>query len=101
MKSLLLAALLISAPIAAQEMTPKKICANLHKVSGEIMKARQLEKPVTEVIDALGETEAAQQLIMEAYKRPAFSTEKYRIKAAKKFANETYVGCMFILLGGE
>ena len=91
MKTLLLTALLIGAPVAANE---KVDCSEIHALAEVIMKNRQLEISAVKMLDVVKDNELGVLLIKEAYSRPAYSVESNQLKEINGFANEMFLACL-------
>lgn len=85
----------------AQEQTPKQICSKMHTIAKNIMTDRQNQKAMPDVMETRGVNKLTENLILGAYRKPLFSSESYKQKEIGKYANEAYVNCMTILLGGK
>ena len=64
------------------------------------MRGRQIGVPMTAMMEAINTTEmsaeiraAFRALVIDAYKKPRFSTPAYRENAVRDFANEIAVVC--------
>lgn len=65
------------------------------------MTDRQNQMAMPDVMETRGVNKLTENLILGAYRKPLFSSESYKQKEIGKYANEAYVKCMTILLGGK
>lgn len=95
MKYLTLSLLLLPTLGQAQSIGDIQICEDWGKVSYTVMEIRQLGVPQTELLKKLEYPEDfTKSIVIDAYNTPRFSSESYRIQAAKNFRNETESICL-------
>ncbi|MGI4260829.1 hypothetical protein ACR2VJ_27430 [Klebsiella pneumoniae] len=69
------------------------MCQPIAEFAKEAMSARQAGVPLSEALKVTT-MPAMQALIISAYRKPRYSTEDYRERAAVEFANETLITCL-------
>lgn len=82
----------------------EEYCFNAMKLSEAVMTARQYGASIEDVlsarVDASGDSAAQSvrlvhtEMILEAYDKPIYSTEKYKQSEIKEFAAENYLACI-------
>ena len=72
-------------------------CASLSKTATSIMKARQSGVPLVDII-AISKSKLHKQMVVSAYKEPAFSTDKYKNKAVAEFSNSWMLSCVNLVM---
>lgn len=65
-------------------------CKDVGDLAEALMKARQLNVPISKIIEKVPKLKG---LTLEAYKYPAYSSERYRTKAIKEFRNRAEIAC--------
>lgn len=88
MKTLMLLAAL-SFPPGGQDM-----CKSFGEVAESIMTARQIEVPISEMLEITRRDQDAMEAVLEAYQRPAYSTPEMRRKSAQRFRNDMETKCL-------
>lgn len=94
MKSLLLTVALLggSPAVAAEDV----FCRTFGEVAGTFMKLRQMDAPLSDMIDMLEEGPARAlmiEVIMDAYSRPSYSTPSNQQEAIDEFRNDWELQC--------
>lgn len=69
------------------------MCQPIAEFAKELMDARQAGVPLAQAL-TVSTQPAMQALIVSAYRKPRYSTERYRERAAVEFANETLITCL-------
>lgn len=87
MKYLLI--LLLSFPAFAD----MKKCTSIEKLAKSIMTNRQSDVPLSKMVTATT-PKWSRALIMDAYKEPLWATDKNKLIAINKFANDYYMICL-------
>lgn len=82
----MLNALVISASLAT--------CQPISEFAKELMDARQAGVPLAQALTVARHNATMEALIVSAYRKPRYSTEDYRERAAVEFANATLVTCL-------
>ena len=88
MKTLMILAA-ITFPPQGQEM-----CKKFGDLAEIIMNARQIEVPISELLEISKRDADAVEAVLEAYKRPAYSTPEMRKQAARRFRNDMETKCL-------
>ncbi|MGL4755897.1 MAG: hypothetical protein ACRCXB_26365 [Aeromonadaceae bacterium] len=70
------------------------LSASLAKFAKELMVARQAGVSLARALTVARHNATMQALIVSAYRKPRYSTEQYRERAAVEFANETLITCL-------
>lgn len=79
---------------AADDLTTDDFCKWVWDRASFFMSARQLEVPITQVMSSLAEDQSLERaMVVEAFDRPAFSTQARRVEAARAFGNEWAARC--------
>lgn len=97
-----LAWVVISASVlAADNEKPKDPCLWTSTIAESIMKARQKEQPMADVMSVFNKGDASEevrkfmkQLVIAAYEQPAMSVPENQAKAVARFQNEVYLECV-------
>ena len=100
----IIAAFILSLFCVSANADIEEYCFNAMKLSEAVMSARQYGVSIEDVlsarVDASGDSAAQSvrsvhtEIILEAYDKPMYSTEKYKQSEIKEFAAENYVECM-------
>ena len=104
MKTPILLATLIATTATADEATEwPSYCTNLANVASTVMSARQNG---VSLVDVLGTGEIkgnAKQIVITAYRRPAFGSESMKQKQVTAYRDEVYLSCYdaFVAKHGE
>lgn len=69
------------------------LCAPVAEFAKELMVARQAGVPLAQAL-TVSTQPTMQALIVSAYRKPRYTTEEYRERAAVDFANETLIACL-------
>ena len=81
-------------------MTKMEICTIKSTIAREVMKSRQIPVPIKIVFKTISDLDRRYpklgfgSMILAAYERPAFQTEKHQQRAVIEFENTTFVECM-------
>ena len=98
MKHAILLAILLttSAAQAADGANPDKVCKSWGDLAAKIMQLRQMETPMSRVIEiaADGEKDSiSRQIVTQAYEQPAYSTKTHQSRAVDSFRNRIELAC--------
>ena len=102
MKSIIAATIILATGITTAEantLTGEQICPSVGQLAENIMNNRQLDMPMDKVMGIADAAEdeiakkMARALIIDAYTRPAFSSDEYRLRATAQFKNEMLLEC--------
>lgn len=99
MKKLILttiAAVTLSFNVSATDES-KDQCKFIHKLATSIMGNRQLNADMPEMMKLASGNKMIEEVVINAYDRPAYSVKKNQDDAVKRFANEYYLECKRIL----
>ncbi|WP_273772756.1 hypothetical protein [Brucella intermedia] len=91
----LIAAILLSTS-AAQAENADKVCKSWGDLAAKIMQLRQMETPMSRVIEiaADGEKDSiSRQIVTQAYEQPAYSTKTHQARAVDSFRNRIELAC--------
>jgi hypothetical protein len=91
LKPIILALTLLATPLAAE--TEGHPCEMLGGLAAQIMEARQVGVPLSDMMRISADSELIQALTISAYQSPRFSTDAYRQEAITDFRNEVEVMC--------
>lgn len=75
------------------EITEEK-CQGLHDYAANVMRARQLDIEVPQVMDIARGNKLQEILVRAAYREPSYTTEEYKQRAIREFANAAYLDCL-------
>ncbi len=89
MKKLLLVALLTCSSVQAETY-----CEGIESLSRTIMSARQADVALIDAMKAISDSKVTKMLVLEAYKKNLWSTDRYKEKAINEFANTWYMACL-------
>lgn len=70
------------------------MCQPISEFAKAAMEARQAGVPLAQALTVARHNATMQALIISAYRKPRYSTEQYRERAAVEFANETLITCL-------
>lgn len=91
MKKLLIAALITAASFTANaEMAS---CDNIAGLARKVMEGRQRGVSIRDMMNVSKNNRLLKLMVIDAYKTSAFSTPKYRTKAANEFEGKWYLIC--------
>lgn len=100
----IIAALSIAMLCSTANANIEEYCFNAMKLSEAVMSARQYGVSIEDVlsarVDGSGDSAAQSvrlvhtEIILEAYDKPMYSTEKYKQSEIKEFAAENYLACI-------
>lgn len=97
MKRLILIAALLTATSAwAEEPTKDEYCASWGRLASKIMELRQDEAPMSNVMEIAtdGSPDASERnIVMAAYKEPAYGSDAAKQKAVDAFRNKVELDC--------
>ena len=78
----------------AGESTPLSICTASSSLARTIMKVRQNGMDLSTALEAVSDNEFAKAIVIDAYKKPRYSSEKYQKRAITEFGNENMIACL-------
>lgn len=99
MKKLLLAITLLATPAMADEVSQKEIdllCERMHDTAAAVHEARYNNVPLNSLLEKAEGSETMRQIIIEAYRRPRFSTEQTATRDRREFALDWQLKCLDI-----
>lgn len=79
-----------SVTVSADELS----CDTLSSLAKDVMRNRQANIPISEMMKATQGLDIAQLLIRAAYDEPRYGSEKYRQNAITDFENTWYMNCL-------
>ncbi|MGX9996688.1 hypothetical protein [Vibrio sp. JZG120] len=82
----------IAMPLRAEEWM--EICEKYGSLATSIMNNRQVGVSMSKMMEAVDGDKLLQNLIIEAYDSPRFSTDKMQKKATERFRDDTYLACV-------
>ena len=95
MKKLILttiAAVTLSFNVSATDES-KDQCKFIHKLATSIMGNRQLNADMPGMMKLASGNKMIEEVVINAYDRPAYSVKKNQEREIKQFANEYYLAC--------
>ena len=95
MKRLILA-IALAAPFAYADQSK---CQKIGQLSSKIMESRQRGAPMSDLMQIAGDSELMQQIVIDAYETPRFSSDKYQENAIKDFRSEWELACYKAMKG--
>ena len=90
----MLVGLWIAAAYAEPEGGEEINCEQYFTLAESIMGARQKGVAMPEMIKIAGDSALFRALVVTAYEKGRYSTEKYQTRAVSDFANEVYMMCL-------
>lgn len=101
MKTTLLIAVLLAAPVAAaaDDVDKASVCESRARAARSLMEARQAGVPGDMLMEPVKQTPehmrpAAQEMVLRALEHPRFQTRKMQDRAVEEFGNVVYLECM-------
>lgn len=79
---------------AEEQVTKKQMCTVFHELAKAIVESRYRGVDIIKALDISSGNKLAQQIVIEAYKLPKFSTESNQTEQAVNFANKVYLTCI-------
>lgn len=92
-KLLLITALLSTSAIANTQNEEFKTCKSLEILAGTIMKARQDNRSMSDLLEVTRGNKIATALVTDAYRQPAYVTEANKSVAVQEFKNAIFKFC--------
>lgn len=82
--------------LAALSMTTNvnDLCKSYGELAQTIMIGRQNQVPLTEILEIAKVNEDATNIVMMAYKQPAYSSPEMQMKAVREFRNDIELECL-------
>lgn len=68
-------------------------CAAFHKYAVTVMDARQAGVAMPKMMEMAGDSELLRHIVVQAYKRARFGSEKIQKREIDDFANDIYLEC--------
>ncbi|KAB2700031.1 hypothetical protein F9K79_03730 [Ochrobactrum sp. Kaboul] len=96
MKRIFLIAAILFSTSAAQAENADKVCKRWGDLAAKIMQLRQLETPMSRVIEIAVDDEKdsiSRQIVTQAYEQPAYSTKMHQVRAVDSFRNRIELAC--------
>jgi len=98
MKALILATTLaaLSFTANAEDKPSDKAssCKKISELAGRYMDLRQSGVPMADIYGTANGSELLELMIVQAYEKPQFGTEKYKLEQVSKFKNEWFLSCI-------
>ena len=92
MKYLLTTVLLLTSTVTAQ--ANKELCTAISDNASLIMELRQSNAPLSDVLEVVDGITLLEELVMEAYKEPRYSSDEYQSNAIADFGNLAMLNCL-------
>jgi hypothetical protein len=93
-----LAALVLAVTVSPALAAPEEACAGHAAFAREMMESRQAGVPITELVALVKElgdyTALNQEIILQAYEAPRFTTQEHQRRQITEFQDTVYVACM-------
>ena len=94
MKTLLLTAALLSFTVSAKDnMSDNEFCETVSETAEAVMQNRQAGSDMADLYK-ITKTKMSRLMVVEAYKIPQYSTEKYRKREVMAFKNSWFRSCI-------
>ena len=84
----------ICSAVAAESGEQEINCEQYFDLGKKIMEGRQAGVPMPDMIKIAGDNAFFRAMVITAYERGRYSTEKYQNRAISDFANEIYMVCV-------
>lgn len=95
MKKLILAASIMAASFATQASTEKlEMCKAISGLAEQVMSSRQAGVDMSEMYELSKNSKLGQSIIMMAFEKPMYGTEKYKQREVSNFKNLWFKECM-------
>jgi len=98
MKALILATTLAALSFTANaEGKPSEkltLCKELSTLAERYMTLRQSGTSMADIYGTANGSELLELMIVQAYEKPQFGTEKYKLEQVSKFKNEWFLSCI-------
>lgn len=88
-----------SGSLLAQEEDWRERCKAVSTLAATVMEARQSGVSLSDVMDGVESGGLSEQMAMEAYDRPRFSTPEMQEETINEFGNNWYLRCAKALRG--
>ena len=92
MKYLLTTAVILLSTVTAQ--ANKELCTAVSGAASLIMELRQSNAPLSSVLEVVGDVAILEELVIEAYKKPRYSSKAYQNSAIADFSNIAMLACL-------
>ena len=93
MKYLLITtAVLLATTVTAQ--ANKEVCTAVSETASLIMELRQSNAPLSAILEVVRDVAILEELVMEAYKKPRYSSDEYQNNAIADFGNLAMLTCL-------
>ena len=92
MKYLLITAVILLSTVTAQ--ANKELCTEVSGAASLIMELRQSNAPLSSVLEIAGDVAILERLVLEAYKKPRYSSQVYKANAIADFGNLAMLTCL-------
>ena len=74
----------------------KSYCTSLSEMAESFMRARQIEVPMSKLIEHAKGDPIIESVVVAAYNRPSFRTEQFAQREIAMFKNQVYMECFKI-----
>ena len=108
MKKLLIVLVIVLcfAGVGAAEKTetkelPMDQCAKISELAGQIMKFRQSNAPMTDVVNIFPAGSPWIEIVIKAYEKPRMSVKENQQNMIQDFQNQLYLECVKAVTGGK
>jgi len=81
------------APDETKKMTWRERCDALSELAGSIMDAHQLGVPMSKAMKAADSDPLTEKMVIAAYEKPRYSTEKMKRQETAEFRDTVYLMC--------
>lgn len=95
------AAALLLPTVAAAEGTPHELCTAVSGFAEVVMDRRQGGAPMSVMMEAAADItgipaidNAVEVMVVDAYSRPLYNTDQYKLSAIREFTNDAYRYCI-------
>ena len=93
-KNIIITAVVATFSMPALAGTPLENCKIVSDLANTIMERRQEGADMAGLLEIAKDSDLATLLIMEAYKKPQFSTEEIKLRTIRNFKNDVMRQCM-------
>lgn len=86
-------ALALSLMLTAPATADTADCAEIGEIAGNVMRLRQVEHPISVLLDWAEEDTLMRTIVLEAYSQPGYVTPAAQERAAARFENHVVKEC--------
>jgi len=76
-------------------------CAKISELAGQIMKFRQSNAPMTDVVNIFPAGSPWIEIVIKAYEKPRMSVEENQQNMIQDFQNQLYLECVKVVTSGK